>query len=55
MAIRLTGDGNIIHLRATLRYRINNPINYTLNFVNASNLVQNALDSALIRVQPVHG
>ncbi|MFO1499923.1 MAG: protease modulator HflK [Verrucomicrobiota bacterium] len=44
----MTGDGNIIHLRVTLRYRINNPINYTLNFVNASNVVQNALDSALI-------
>lgn len=44
----LTGDGNIIHLRATLRYRINNPLNYTLNFVNASNVVRNALDTALI-------
>jgi membrane protease subunit HflK len=43
----LTGDGNIIHIRMTLRYRINNPLNYTLNFVNASNLVQNALDNAL--------
>ncbi len=44
----LTGDGNIIHLRMTLRYRVNNPLNYTLNFVNATNVVQNALDSALI-------
>lgn len=44
----LTGDGNIIHVRMILRYRINNPLNYTLNFVNASNLVQSALDSALI-------
>lgn len=44
----LTRDGNIIHVRMTLRYRINNPLNYALNFVNASNLVQNALDSALI-------
>jgi membrane protease subunit HflK len=45
----LTGDGNIIHVRMALRYRVNNPINYTLNFVNASNVVQNALDNALIR------
>jgi membrane protease subunit HflK len=44
----LTGDGNIIHVRAVLRYRINDPLRYTLNFVNASNLVQNALDNALI-------
>ncbi len=44
----LTRDGNIVHVRMTLRYRINNPLNYTLNFVNASNLVQSALDSALI-------
>ena len=45
----LTGDGNIIHLKATLRYQINNPLNYTLNFVNASNVLQNALDNALIQ------
>ena len=44
----ITGDGNIIHLRVTLRYRINNPIHYTLNFVNASNVVQSALDNSLL-------
>jgi membrane protease subunit HflK len=44
----LTKDGNIVHARMTLRYRINAPLNYTLDFVNASNLVQNALNSALI-------
>lgn len=44
----LTGDGNIIHTRMTLRYRINNPLQYTLDFVNASNVVQHALDTALI-------
>ena len=43
----LTSDTNIIHLRATLRYRINNPLDYALKFVNASNLVQNALNNAL--------
>jgi membrane protease subunit HflK len=44
----LTSDGNIIHVKATLRYRIDDPLNYTLNFVNASNTLQNALDNALI-------
>jgi modulator of FtsH protease HflK len=46
----LTGDGNIIHVRMALRYRVTNPLNYVLNFVNASNVVQNALDNALIHV-----
>ncbi len=43
----LTADGNIIHVRATLRYRINKPLNYALDFVNAPALVQNALNNAL--------
>lgn len=45
----LTGDGNIIHLTATLRYRIAEPgLRYLLDFSNASNLVQNAFNNALI-------
>jgi len=44
----VTGDGNIIHAKATLRYRISNPIWYIFNFTSASNLVQNALDKALL-------
>jgi membrane protease subunit HflK len=52
----LTADGNIIHVRSTLRYRITDPIRYAFNFANgtnanlfagASNLVQNALNNAL--------
>ena len=43
----LTADGNIIHTRATLTYRIADPITFVFNFVNASNAVQNALDNAL--------
>jgi modulator of FtsH protease HflK len=43
----LTADGNIIHVRATLRYRITDPLAYAFNFVNASNIVQDALDNAL--------
>jgi membrane protease subunit HflK len=44
----LTADGNIAHTRATLTYRINLPVSYTFNFLNASNSVQNALDNALV-------
>ncbi|MBI2946502.1 MAG: protease modulator HflK [Verrucomicrobia bacterium] len=43
----LTGDTNIIHVRATLSYRINQPVNYVLNFTSASNVIQNALNNAL--------
>lgn len=43
----LTSDTNIIHVRATLSYRIRQPLNYVLEFVNAANLVQNALNNAL--------
>lgn len=44
----LTADANIIHSRATLTYRIRDPIQYVFSFVNASNAVQNALDNALL-------
>src|ERR1043166_3014528 len=45
----ITGDVNIIHARATLRYRIAEPgLRYELDFANASNLVQNAFNNALL-------
>ena len=44
----LTADGNIIHTRATLSYHIEDPIRYVFSFVSASNVVQNALDNALL-------
>ncbi len=45
----LTADGNIIHVRGTLRYRIREPgLRYTFDFVNASNLVLNAFNNALV-------
>jgi membrane protease subunit HflK len=44
----LTADANIIHTRATLTYRIKEPIRYVFGFVNASNAVQNTLDNALL-------
>jgi membrane protease subunit HflK len=44
----ITADSNIIHSRATLTYRIKDPIRYVFSFVNASNAVQNTLDNALL-------
>jgi len=44
----LTADRNILHTRATLRYHINDPMNYIFNFASASNTVQNALNNALL-------
>jgi modulator of FtsH protease HflK len=44
----LTADGNIIHTRASLTYRINDPVTYVFNFVNASNAIQDALNNALL-------
>jgi len=45
----LTADGNIIHTRATLAYRIEDPVGYVFGFQSASNAVQNALNEALIQ------
>src|SRR5476649_2086534 len=44
----LTADLNIIHARATLRYHIDDPINYVFGFTNAQITVQNALNNALL-------
>jgi membrane protease subunit HflK len=45
----LTADGNIIHSRATLHYRIEDPVRYVFGFTNASYAVQNALNNALLQ------
>ncbi len=44
----LTADGNIIHSRATLRYRISDPIGYIFNFTHAETNIQSALDNAML-------
>ena len=44
----MTGDGNIIHNRAMLSYKVEDPIRYEFEIVNASNSVRSALDEALI-------
>ena len=43
----LTGDANIIHVRATLRYRITDPQRFIFGFSNGASLVTNALNNAL--------
>lgn len=44
----ITGDANIVHARATLRYRVTDPIRYQFDFANAPSLVGNALNEALV-------
>ena len=44
----LSADGNIVHTRAALYYRIQDPVRFVLDFANATNALQNALDNALI-------
>ena len=44
----ITGDANIVHARATLTYRITDPVRYSFDFVDASSLVTNALNEALV-------
>jgi membrane protease subunit HflK len=43
----ITGDGNIIHAQATLRYRVVDPVRFYFAFTNAPALVTNALNNAL--------
>lgn len=43
----LMGDGNIIHVRAILKYRITDPVQYAFRFANATNLLQQIVDNAL--------
>jgi len=44
----LTADGNIVHTRAALYYRISDPIGFVFDFASATNTIQHALDNALI-------
>lgn len=44
----LTGDGNIIHVKATMNYTITDPERYAFNFVGATNILRDILDNALI-------
>jgi modulator of FtsH protease HflK len=44
----LTGDGNIVHVRTTISYRITDPIQFAFNFRNTTNLLQHILDNAIL-------
>lgn len=44
----VTGDGNIIHARATLRYRITDPLSYSFRFEQAPEVVTNLVNNALL-------
>ncbi len=43
----LSADGNILHARATLKYRISDPIRYTFGFADPRALLTNILNNAL--------
>ena len=44
----LSGDENIMHVRATARYTISDPISYVFGFTATSNTIQHALDNAIL-------
>ena len=43
----LTGDANIIHVRASLRYRITDPIRFIFSFIKTPVAVTNVLNEAI--------
>ncbi len=51
----ITANQNIVHSRATLLYRVDDPIRYVFDFVSASNTVQNALNNALLYTAAHYG
>jgi regulator of protease activity HflC (stomatin/prohibitin superfamily) len=44
----LAGDGNIVHVRATLSCRITDPRRYAFQFAQVTNLLQQVLDNAVL-------
>lgn len=44
----ISGDANIMHVRATVRYTISDPISYVFGFTETSNSIQHALDNAIL-------
>ena len=45
----ITADHNIIHVRATLYYHIDDPLQYVFEFSNAAQIVENTLTTALVQ------
>ena len=50
----LTSDGNIIHARATAKYRIADPLRYAFGFRGATNILENALNNAVLYAATQH-
>ena len=50
----LTSDGNIIHARAMAKYRIADPLRYAFGFRGATNILENALNNAILYVAARH-
>ena len=44
----LTSDGNIIHVRAMAKYRIADPLRYSFNYLDVTNILENALNNAVL-------
>ena len=44
----LTTDHNIIHVRATAKYRISNPVDFIFNFEDGAESLTNVLDNAIL-------
>jgi len=44
----LTSDGNIIHVRAMAKYRISDPLRYSFNYLDVTNILENALNNAVL-------
>ncbi len=44
----LSADGNIVHARATIKYRITDPLRYTFSFTNVTELLTNIVNNAII-------
>jgi membrane protease subunit HflK len=44
----LTSDGNIIHAKAIAQYLIGDPVSFEFNFLRVENLLENALNNALL-------
>jgi membrane protease subunit HflK len=43
----ITSDGNILHVRGTLRYKISQPLEYAFQFGNVTNLLRSCLDNSI--------
>ena len=50
----LTSDGNIIHARATAKYRIADPLRYAFDFRGATNILESALNNAVLYATARH-